>query len=643
VYSKYFGLKEPSFSIAADPHYLFLSEQHKEALAHLLYGAGESGGFVMLTGEVGTGKTTVCRAFLEQLPEGVDVALILNPAVTVHELLHAICEEFRIPVPGGEYSAKVLVGHLNRYLLDAHARGRRPVLIIDDAQILQPKVLEHIRLLTNLETTKQKLLQIFLIGQPELRRILEREELRQVDQRITARFHLRPFNLRETGEYIRHRLAVAGVERPLFSPSAIRHIYRFTGGVPRLINILCDRSLLGVCVSRGLLVSPAIVKKAAREVQGEPVARTVHAAVRPAVRPGFAAAAAIALLLAAGWLLYPRLSDEAQRGLALATPGEEAPGLEGSSRTPGADERSADPPLSLAEVVQPPATASPPGDDEASSPEVGSASSPLHGDAPLATADATDPPPEAALEIEATVPSGAVPLEPGRSDAGSSTVPTTSADMMARLAMSESEGLRLLLRRWGVVAEDLPAEDPCGGLTAFGFVCEQRAGTLEDLRDIDRPALVRVGPVGDDAPRYLVLGELDAHHGTLDHAQGRERVPIEGLEAMSMGIYLLISEGVPNDITVLGPGSSGDAVIRLRRLLAEATGSEPPQSPSSYYDGRLRRDVLAFQASRGLVPDGIVGPLTLVELYDALDRAETPRLNPLAQVAEPTHTDPVTP
>ncbi|MCK7582814.1 MAG: AAA family ATPase [Chromatiales bacterium] len=268
MYPKYFGLKEPSFSIAPDPHYLFLSDQHREALAHLLYGANESGGFVLLTGEVGTGKTTVCRAFLEQLPEGVDVALVLNPAQSPNELLTNICEEFRIELPRGKCSNKALIDALNGFLLHAYANGRRTLLIIDEAQNLPRQALEQIRLLTNLETTKHKLLQIFLIGQPELRRLLETQALRQLDQRITARFHLTPLDLEETGAYIRHRLAVAGVDRPLFTARAIRRIHEYSGGIPRAINILCDRALLGACVTRGSQVDPDIVATAAREVRG---------------------------------------------------------------------------------------------------------------------------------------------------------------------------------------------------------------------------------------------------------------------------------------------------------------------------------------------------------------------------------------
>jgi len=298
VYPNHFGLKAPVFSIAPDPQYLFLSEQHREALAHLLYGAEDNGGFVLLTGEVGTGKTTVCRAFLEQLPPGVEVALILNPTQTAEELLLTLCAEFAIPVVGSEHTLRALVDYLNQYLLTAHAAGRRPLLVIDEAQNLKPEVLEQIRLLTNLETTQHKLLQIFLIGQPELRRLLESEQLRQLNQRITARFHLTPFNRHDTSNYIRHRLAVAGIERQLFTARALRDIHRYSGGIPRLINILCERALLGASVTRRKQVTPQIVIKAMTEIRGDsrPTQRFVH--------PLLLATALFTLSLGAGWLAY---------------------------------------------------------------------------------------------------------------------------------------------------------------------------------------------------------------------------------------------------------------------------------------------------------------------------------------------------
>nr|WP_210424761.1 AAA family ATPase [Marichromatium bheemlicum] len=249
---------------------MFLSAQHREALAHLVHGASEQGGFVLLTGEVGTGKTTVCRAFLEQLPEGVEVALILNPYLTARELLVAVCEAFGVAFDGQERSLRRLIDALGHHLLTLHAQGRRALLIVDEAQNLRPRVLEQIRLLTNLETNTHKLLRVFLLGQPELRQMLARPALRQVDQRITARVHLRPFDRTETTAYIRHRLAVAGCDRALFTAPALWRIHRWSRGLPRLINVLCDRSLLGAYVGHRPWVDARVVAHAARELGGEP-------------------------------------------------------------------------------------------------------------------------------------------------------------------------------------------------------------------------------------------------------------------------------------------------------------------------------------------------------------------------------------
>lgn len=266
MYEQHFGLTERPFSIAPDPRFLYMSPRHREALAHLLYGIGEVGGFVQLTGEVGTGKTTVCRCLLEQLPEQVDVALILNPRLSALELIASLCDELGIDHPGDASGSKALIDALNAYLLQAHARGRRTVMIIDEAQNLSPEALEQVRLLTNLETTREKLLQIILIGQPELRELLARDELRQLAQRITARCHLVPLDRNETGAYIQHRLQVCGARDAIFSRGAIDRIQRFSGGVPRLINVLCDRAMLGAFVEGKRRVDARIVRRAAREV-----------------------------------------------------------------------------------------------------------------------------------------------------------------------------------------------------------------------------------------------------------------------------------------------------------------------------------------------------------------------------------------
>jgi general secretion pathway protein A len=266
MYRQYFGLAESPFSIAPDPRYLYLSQRHQEALAHLLYGVNGDGGFVLLTGEIGAGKTTVCRCLLQQIPASCDVAYIFNPKLTVAELLSTICVEFGIPCAAGNTSIKVFIDCINTYLLDAHARGRHTVLIIDEAQNLSADVLEQMRLLTNLETDQRKLLQIILLGQPELAAMLERPELRQLSQRIVARYHLGPLTKGEVEAYVRHRLEVSGVQRTLFPRVLMARLYRLSGGVPRVINVLCDRALLGAYVQGKERVDRATLSKAAREV-----------------------------------------------------------------------------------------------------------------------------------------------------------------------------------------------------------------------------------------------------------------------------------------------------------------------------------------------------------------------------------------
>jgi len=269
MYLTFFGLNEKPFAITPDPRYLYLSERHAEALAHLLYGINEAGGFVQLTGEVGTGKTTIVRSLLAQTPKNAEIALILNPRMTAPEFLLTICEELGIGVqdsaPG---SLKDLVDILSYYLLRAHAAGKRVVLVVDEAQNLSPDVLEQVRLLTNLETNTQKLLQIILIGQPELRELLARNELRQLAQRITGRYHLNPLSRDETTAYVRHRLRVAGATTDIFAPAALNEVFRLSQGVPRVINVICDRALLGAYSLDRHRVTATLVRNAAAEVFG---------------------------------------------------------------------------------------------------------------------------------------------------------------------------------------------------------------------------------------------------------------------------------------------------------------------------------------------------------------------------------------
>ena len=267
MYCEFFGLNEKPFSITPDPRYLYMSARHADALAHLIYGISESGGFIQLTGEVGTGKTTLIRSLLEQLPARAEIALILNPQLSTLEFLEVICHELAIPAPP-DASVRARIDALNGYLLRAYAEDRRIVLIVDEAQTLTPELLEQIRLLTNLETPKKKLLQIILIGQPELRALLEGPEMRQIAQRITGRYHLEPLSKEDTGLYVRHRLSVAGAQSDVFDRAAIRALYRRSGGIPRLINVIADRALLAGYTRDQRAVDRALVARAATEVFG---------------------------------------------------------------------------------------------------------------------------------------------------------------------------------------------------------------------------------------------------------------------------------------------------------------------------------------------------------------------------------------
>ena len=683
MYPKYFGLKEPSFSITPDPQYLFLSGQHREALAHLLYGAGDGGGFVLLSGEVGTGKTTVCRAFLEQLPEGVDVALVVNPAMTAAELLHAICDEFCVELPAGEPSVKVMLDQLNRFLLDAHARRRRPVVIIDEAQNLRPKVMEQVRLLTNLETSKQKLLQIFLIGQPELRTLLASPELRQLNQRVTARYHLTPLGARETAAYIEHRIAVAGVDRPLFTPKALKRVHRRTGGVPRLINLLCDRALLGAAVSRRLQVTPDIVDAAAREV----IDRTDPA--RPRRRGVLGAAAAVLAALALGvwigasdlprWLPqhlsaqwtavvgWPEGGPSVSKPVAVAATTASLADA-GGDRLAEADETASQQP----DPPQPPLAASsvrlvPPRGDDA---EPGQNAARLRADAPAnARAAAAPPAPDASAttartEAPATQAAMRPALAVAHTGAGKTTadetadaaepappvqappaqtagrptpriamarvntapeVPILGADALGRALLDEDAVVDELLSRWRIKTAPGVRRLDCAAVPAFALACERSEGRWSDLRRFDRPAALKL-TLGENKSGYVVVGGLDDEHALLYRDGVSMRVPIALLDERWSGDYLLLWRTPPFGGRVIASSDSADAIAWLRERLARLPGSELTVDPARY-DADVVAAVRAFQQAHGLNSDGLAGPRTLIMLSNVLADLDAPRLS----------------
>jgi len=301
MYYEFFGFREPPFSIAPDPRYLYLSERHKEALAHLMYGVQGQGGFIVITGEVGTGKTTVSRCFIENAPAHVDIALVLNPRLSARELLSAICDELEV-AHAARASTKEMVSLINANLLEAYAAGRHKVLMIDEAQNLSTAVLEQLRLLTNLETAEKKLLQIILLGQPELQDMLALPQLRQLNQRVTARYHLEGLEQREIDAYVRYRLGVAGLKGEVFSDGALKVLFRHSQGIPRLINLISDRALLGAYAEGEHHITASHIRKAAREVNGRKAGMTGSGPGKSLRVVMVAGSAILALFLTVQWV-----------------------------------------------------------------------------------------------------------------------------------------------------------------------------------------------------------------------------------------------------------------------------------------------------------------------------------------------------
>lgn len=535
MYSEYFDLQETPFSIAPDPRYLYLGERHREALAHLTYGVGATGGFVLLTGEVGTGKTTVCRCLLEQLPEQTQVAYIVNPRLSALELLATICDELGIAYPQERPGNKLLIDRLNAFLLDSHARGRQTVLIIDEAQNLSPEVLEQVRLLTNLETSRRKLLQIVMLGQPELRRLLARPELRQLAQRITARYHLEPLSRPEVAAYIGHRLTVAGGRRPLFSPRLIGRIYRLTGGIPRRINILCDRALLGAYVRGQDRVSGRILAEAARELAPEGARRSFG------LRPLALLAVVVALLA-----LIPSFLDLGSLPpVPIAAPGRQA----------------------ILPVPAPPAELP-----------------------PAANAPAT----AAVLEWPEELP----------------------------LSRSRETAYEALLATWGLTYESGGQGTACDFAESQGLACLYRRGSLGSLRQLDRPAVLTLVDERREQFHAALVG-LSADTATFILAGRQVRVPVQLLEQRWFGDYTLLWRRPPF-AGMVRPGDRGPAVDWLNRQIAVIQNRpEPPRGGA--LEGPVLVRLKEFQRTRGLNPDGLVGPNTLIHLDSALGGG-SPRL-----------------
>jgi general secretion pathway protein A len=561
LYLQHFGLNEAPFSITPDPSFVYLSAAHRDALAHLMYGVGQggSGGFVQLTGEVGTGKTTLCRCLLEQVPEDCQVALVLNPLMTPRELLATICEELGIGTDGIRDSNKDMVDALNGYLMEQHAHGRRVVIVIDEAQNLSPEALEQVRLLTNLETAKHKLLQMVLLGQPELRQLLKRQDLRQLAQRITARYHLLPLNQQETAAYVLHRMKVAGAPRNPFRKSALRALYQRSGGVPRLINIVADRALASAYARESAYVSAHMVNVAANEVQpSEDRVRTGHWPVIGATAAvAFVFILAVVVLGPASWSFRLGEPDPEQQGAQLQT-GEAAI---------AADVAVADP-IALPEPAGP--TGSP-------------------SDTQVQVAD---PPPETAVAISGPDPG----LEP---------VNRLDSDWLDRQHLT---AWRSLAGLWQDSDDAGAIQSACDGVPRTGYACIREQGNWSRIRQLGLPVVL---VLRDDPPRLLVLRGFAGDELLVGYEDEALGVTHDVIEQRWLGEYFVVWPQAPDWPAEIRRGESGAAVDIVMDM---ATLAEPAWRGSGVFDEQFETWLMGFQRRNGLRADGIIGPRTLMYL-----------------------------
>jgi general secretion pathway protein A len=562
MYLSFFGLNEKPFAITPDPRYLYLSERHAEALAHLLYGINEAGGFVQLTGEVGTGKTTIVRSLLAQTPKNAEIALILNPKMTAPEFLLTICEELGIGVPdSATESLKDLVDILSGYLLRAHAGGRRVVVVVDEAQNLAPTVLEQVRLLTNLETNTRKLLQIILIGQPELRELLARNELRQLAQRITGRYHLNPLTQEETAAYVRHRLRVAGATTDIFSPTALAEVFRLATGVPRVINVVCDRALLGAYSMDRHRVTSSLVRNAASEVFGR--------RFTPRWLPWLGAAAAAALLATTSVLLW-------------------------NFR-----------PWSSASHASAPIT-------------VSAATAAIKRDGATESTPASPPVPSpvSLTPLTAKSPAGSKVALSGHE----------LTDLLARHASETDtdSAFSKLFGVWRI--QYVPASvDPCSQASNQGLECLNQRGSFGQLRLYNRPAILMLNDDAG-ASHQVVLTALDDDHATVQLGGRSHDVSIGELSRYWFGDFVMLWRPGTSQVKSLSQGMKGDDVRWLRQSLQRVEGAHSDGPVSDVFDADLNKLVRDFQRQHRLTVDGIAGVQTQIVLASAVAPPDSPFL-----------------
>lgn len=601
MYTEFYGLREKPFSLSPDPRFLFLSDSHREALAHLLYGIEQGEGFIAITGEVGTGKTTLCRTLLQRLEPGSEVAFLFNPQLSGIELLQAIDAEFGLETEGK--SRRELMDQLNRFLLTKRQEGRRVLLLIDEAQNLDREALEQVRLLSNLETDTTKLIQIILLAQPELDAMLETPELRQLRQRINVRWRLGPLSQTETRDYVRHRLRVAaGGAREIFSELALREVHRRSGGVPRVINRLCDRALLAGYAAGAKEIGLGTVAEAQRELDG-----------REAMPPAQAAEPFAARLRRFG--LDPRVAL-----VALGIVAGSVVAIVWHRSTPDAPPRASAP---APAPVAPPAPAPEP---------PAAAAAPAAVEPPTPAPSAAPPAPAPPASVEAAAPAPPAPA--------AALAPPDLATALARSAPAATvaASLDVVLASWGTAPVNaglllLPQFSEL--LENLGFaVLALDDADLALLATIDRPALLLLA-APDGATRGVLLTGIEGDVVTLEGvSEAPLRVPASELAGHWSGATLVPWKDHAELPPLLGRGTSGPSVRWLQEGLATLGFFVGPATGE--YGAPTEEAVRAFQEQEALPVDGWVGPLTLIRLYARLPGYEvSPRLASAAHAAAP--------
>jgi general secretion pathway protein A len=553
MYERYFNLDREPFSIAPDPNFLYLSDSHSEALAHLMYGFSH-GGFVLITGEVGTGKTTLLRNLIKHTPADLDVAFILNPRLTVRELLETICEELGILSTSPQaLSVKGYIDRLNRHLLKTHQAGRSTVVIIDEAQNLSPAVLEQIRLLTNLETDERKLIRIILLGQPELGEMLDRPQLRQLAQRITARYHLQKLNRQECAEYVAHRLGRAGGDPSLFEPAAIRRLHSLSKGIPRLINIVADRALLGTYATNATRVTADLVDRAAQEVM------PTRKSYRLWVSVGVVCVTLVAMIWT--WIALspdPLLAD------------------------------SADPAPPKPARVERPVRTEVPSEVKDAQPE---------RDPP-----AQEPPPLEVASVD-TPPSALEPLHLTR--------PEGPSYLLLRRAFAK------LFDLWNVEYDPEVKSIPCDVAPSVDLQCLLQRGSWDDMLSFNMPVILELW-TEEPTPFYAVLSAYRDNRLTLNLEGREIHTTPAQLRDTWVGRYIVLWRMPPNYQGSLARGENKESVAWLREQLQQVMNLDLSSETPVRFDTDLYDAVVAFQQSEQLLPDGVVGPATWIRLNQRL-------------------------